>query len=65
MAEHTCELIIIGGGPAGLAAGLYAARDGLYCMLFEKNTPGGQILLSEEIANYPGFLELLQHTLLQ
>lgn len=55
MSEHLHELIIIGGGPAGLAAGIYAARDGLDCILFEKNAQGGQLALTSEIANYPGF----------
>ena len=57
MADYTYELIIIGGGPAGLTAGLYAARDGLNFLLFEKGTAGGQMLLSTEIDNYPGFSE--------
>lgn len=55
MPDHLYELIIIGGGPAGLAAGIYAARDGLDCLLFEKNAQGGQLALTSEIANYPGF----------
>lgn len=55
MTDRLYELIIIGGGPAGLAAGIYAARDGLDCPLFEKNAPGGQLALTREIANYPGF----------
>ncbi len=58
MSDHTYELIIIGGGPAGLAAGLYAARDELDCLLFERGAIGGQVILSNEIANYPGFLDL-------
>ncbi len=55
MSNHLYELIIIGGGPAGLAAGIYAARDGLDCLLFEKEAQGGQLALTSEIANYPGF----------
>ncbi|MEJ2745556.1 MAG: thioredoxin-disulfide reductase [bacterium] len=54
MIDHLYELIIIGGGPAGLAAGIYASRDGLDCLLFEKGSPGGQLALTGEIANYPG-----------
>jgi thioredoxin reductase (NADPH) len=49
------DVIIIGGGPAGLTAGLYAARARLNCLLLEKAVPGGQITLSERIENYPGF----------
>jgi thioredoxin reductase (NADPH) len=49
------ELIIIGGGPAGLTAGLYAARNGLNVILVEKIVPGGQIMITDWIENYPGF----------
>ena len=49
------DLAIIGGGPAGLTAGLYATRGGLdNVTMFEKGMPGGQITLSSEIENYPG-----------
>jgi len=60
------DLVIIGGGPAGLSAGLYASRMGIDTTLYEKLTPGGQITLSSEIENYPGVcdvksgLELMQ-----
>jgi thioredoxin reductase (NADPH) len=49
------DLVIIGGGPAGLAAGLYAARARLKVILVEKIVAGGQILISDWIENYPGF----------
>lgn len=49
------ELIIIGGGPAGLAAGIYAARADLDTVLLERGVPGGQALNTELIENYPGF----------
>ncbi len=48
------DVIIIGGGPAGLAAGLYAQRAALKTVLFEKGPPGGQIAISKEVENYPG-----------
>lgn len=51
------DLIIIGGGPAGLTAGIYAARARLNVILIEKVVPGGQILTSDWIENYPGFPE--------
>lgn len=51
------ELVIIGGGPAGLTAGLYAARAGLKVILLEKIVLGGQIFISDWIENYPGFPE--------
>lgn len=49
------DLVIIGGGPAGLTAALYAGRSRLNTLLIEKMALGGRILLSETIANYPGF----------
>lgn len=50
------DVIILGGGPAGLAAGIYAGRSRLKTLLLEKSAPGGQIALSADIANYPGQL---------
>jgi len=49
------DLVILGGGPAGLTAGVYAARARLKVVLIEKIVPGGQMLLSDWIENYPGF----------
>ncbi len=51
------KLIILGGGPAGLTAGLYAARARMDHLLIEKGAEGGQILLTDWIDNYPGFPE--------
>jgi thioredoxin reductase (NADPH) len=51
------DLVIIGGGPAGLTAGLYAARSKLDAVLYERLVPGGQILTTDWIENYPGFPE--------
>ena len=52
-----CDVVIIGGGPAGLAAGLYAARARRCAVLLEKGVIGGQIALTSAIENYPGFPE--------
>ncbi|RLB21258.1 MAG: thioredoxin-disulfide reductase [Deltaproteobacteria bacterium] len=49
------DLIIVGGGPAGLTAGLYAARARVDVVLFERMAPGGQVLLTDIVENYPGF----------
>lgn len=55
MAMHeTHEVIIVGGGPAGLAAGIYCQRGALKTVLFEKGLPGGQIAISKDVENYPG-----------
>ena len=53
------DLIIIGAGPAGLTAAIYAQRARLNTVVLEKLTPGGQIILSEKIENYPGFPEVI------
>jgi len=49
------DLVIIGGGPAGLTAGIYASRARLNVLLLEKAAPGGQVLITDWIENYPGF----------
>lgn len=49
------EIIIIGGGPGGLTAGLYAARAGLKTILLERGMFGGQIVNAHKVENYPGF----------
>jgi thioredoxin reductase (NADPH) len=55
MSEKIKDMVIIGGGPAGLTAGIYAARARLDVVLLEKGTYGGQVLLTSHIENYPGF----------
>ena len=54
MAEREYDIVIIGGGPAGLAAGLYAARGMHRTVLLEKGVIGGQIATTELVENYPG-----------
>ncbi|MBC7114496.1 MAG: thioredoxin-disulfide reductase [Archaeoglobi archaeon] len=52
------ELIIIGGGPAGLTAGIYAQRARMDAILLERLSPGGQVALTDIVENYPGFPEI-------
>ena len=54
---HVYENIIIGGGPAGLTAGLYLSRSRVDTLMLEKGFSGGQVNLTETIENYPGFPE--------
>jgi len=55
MMNEVYDLVIIGDGPAGLTASIYAQRGGLDTLVLERLSPGGQILLAEKIENYPGF----------
>ena len=55
--EHIYDTVIIGGGPAGYSAALYAARAGLDVLVLEKISVGGQMTLTADIDNYPGFDE--------
>ena len=55
--ERTYDLVIIGAGPAGLTAGLYAARGGLSVAIVERISPGGQLAQTDKVDNYPGFPE--------
>ncbi|MCB7512536.1 thioredoxin-disulfide reductase [bacterium 210917-SL.2.15] len=53
--EHVYDMIIVGGGPGGYTAALYGARAGLDTLILEKLSAGGQMALTDQIDNYPGF----------
>ncbi len=59
------DIVIVGGGPAGLTAGLYGARANLKTLCIEKYLPGGQIAATEEVEDYPGFEHILGAELAQ
>ena len=55
MKSNTYDLLVLGAGPAGLAAGIYGARSLLKVGIVDKGTPGGQIATTNEVENFPGF----------
>ena len=58
MNDELWDMVIVGGGPAGLTAGLYAARANLRVLLIEKLLPGGELLNTDLIEDYPGFVSV-------
>ncbi|MBB1063792.1 FAD-dependent oxidoreductase [Limosilactobacillus fastidiosus] len=58
MSEHIYDLIIVGAGPAGLTAGLYAGRATLDTLILEGNSVGGQVTTTSVVYNYPGVVEV-------
>lgn len=53
--DNTRDIVIIGGGPAGLTAGIYSARDRRKTLIIEKSVFGGLITMAEQVENFPGF----------
>ncbi len=56
-AETTCDVLILGGGPAGLTAGIYSAQAKLKTILVDTSLPGGQVSTTHVVSNYPGFIK--------
>jgi thioredoxin reductase (NADPH) len=61
--EINTDLVIVGGGPAGLTAGIYAARSGLEAVIIERGALGGQIAITPVVENYPGLTQVGGKTL--
>ena len=64
MADYKTKILIIGSGPAGYTAGIYAARAGLKPLLVSGNQPGGQLTMTTSIENFPGFKDPQDGTML-